>query len=202
MLPGLLSADVLGKPQVKNVQNRRTVHLYVPPPLLPGNSNSNDRKSVQQNSNVPKANGSRNVIHTSSSISLNSDAEIKSFTDADVYPSPSRSRLSRRSSLVTCGRTDVRFTPKGQPNSMYHPPSPPTSDLPIPGEDTDIHFYLDPRDVRRKHHATKALFEKVFSNISLQSFALIYSGPHCLAYTRFVCLPPRDPGARELWRCF
>jgi hypothetical protein len=199
LLPGIIPTDVLGRPQVKNVQNRRTVHVYVPPPLLHGNSKSNDRKGLQQNSDVPKANGSRNLTHTSF-ISLNSDAEIKSITDADVYPSPSRSRVSRPSSLVR-GRTDVRLTPKSHPNPMYHPLSPPTSDLPIPGEDADIQFRLDPRDVRRKHPATKALFDKVFSNISFHSFTLIYSGPNFLAYTRFLCLPPGHPGPRELWRC-
>jgi len=199
VLPGLLPTNVLAKPQVKNVQNRRTVHLYIPPPLLPGNSNSIDRKKEEQKSDVPKANGSSNLTYTSSLISLNGAAEIESFTDADKYPSPSRSRVSRPSSLGTRRRTDVRSTPS---NHIYHPPSPPTSDLPIPGEDTDIHFHVDPQDVRRKHSATKALFEKVFTNISFQSFVLIYSELHLLAYTRLLRLPPGDPGARELWRCF
>jgi len=203
VLPGLLPTNVLAKPQVKNVQNRRTVHLYIPPPVLPGkNSNSIGRKNEEQNSDVPKANGSSNLSHTSSFISLNGAAEIESFTDADKYPSPSRSRVSRTSSLGTRRRTDLRSAPKGQSNPIYHPPSPPTSDLPIPGEGTDIHFHIDPQDVRRKHSATKALFEKVFSNISFQSFVLIYSELHLLAYTRLLRLPPGDPGTRELWRCF
>jgi hypothetical protein len=195
ILPGLLPADVLAKPQVKNIQNRRTVHLYIPPPLLPEHSNSTGRKNEEQSSDVPKANGSRNLDGTSSFISLSGAAEIESFTDADIYPSPSRSRVSRPSSLGTRRRTDVRFAPKGQPNPIYHPPSPPTSDLPIPGEDTDIHFHIDPQDMRKKHPATKALFEKVFSNIFFQSFVLIYPELHLLAYTRLSCLPPENPGA-------
>lgn len=178
VLPGLLPADVLAKPQVKNVQNRRTVHLYIPPPPLLGNPDSSGGKNEAQNPDVPNA------------------------TDADVYPSPSRSRVSRLSSLGTHRRKDVRFTPKGQPNPTYHPPSPPTSDLPIPGQDSDLHFHIDAQDVRRKHPATKALFEKVFSNISFQSFVLIHSGLQLLAPGRLLCLPPRYPRARELWCCF
>ena len=204
VLPGLLPANVLAKPQVKNAPNRRTVHLYIPPPLLPEHSNSTGRKNEEQNLDVPKANGSRNLDGTSSFISLSGAAEIESFTDhdADIYPSPSRSRLSRPSFLGTRKCTDVRFAPKGQTNPIYHLPSPPTSDLPISGEDTDIHFHIDPQDMRKKHPATKALFEKVFSNISFQSFVLIYSELPWLAYPRLSCLPPEDPGARELWRCF
>ena len=162
ILPGLLSADVLGKPEVKNIQNGRKVHLYVPPPLAPGNSNSNDREGEQRGSQFLKTNGSRNPSHTSSSVSLNRAPEIQSSTAADVYPSPSRLRVSRPSSLVTRGCKDVPLTSKGQISPVYRPPSPPTSDLPIPGEDTDMHFRIDPQDVRKKHPAAKALFEKVF----------------------------------------
>ncbi|KIM42496.1 hypothetical protein M413DRAFT_10592 [Hebeloma cylindrosporum] len=152
-LPGLLPTDVLGKTEVKS---RRKIHLYVPPPLLP------DRKSEGPNSNFAKANGSSNPSPTSPSPLLNKAAKNKASTDADVYPSPSRSRVSKPSlpQILTRARPDVYLAPKVQASPIYHPPSPPTSDLPVPGEDTDVYFHIDPQDVRRKHPATKALFEK------------------------------------------
>jgi hypothetical protein len=151
-LPGLRLADLRGIQEAEHAASRRKVHLYVPPPLVPEESNARDGRSKDQNSYLLEANGTNNLAQP--------------CTDADVYPSPSLSRVSRPSVPRTLAQkkecTDIRLTPESLPTPAYRSPSPPTPDHPTPSEDTDIHIHIDPQDVRRKHPATKALFEKVF----------------------------------------
>jgi len=176
-LPGLRPANVMGKQEVKHTQSHRKVHLYVPPPLVPEKPNPHGGKSEGHHPDLPNASGTSSPTHPSyacsSFVSLDGAIETKSQTNEDVYPSPSRSHVLRPSIPQTLTRknerTDIRLAREGRPTPIYRPPSPPTSGLPMPDEDTDIHTPINPEHVRKKHCATKALFEKVFADLFFSS---------------------------------
>jgi hypothetical protein len=113
-----------------------------------------------------------------------------SYTDA--YPSPSRS--SSKLSLSQAKSGARNYTPP-PPRSLpgvrrvvapYRPPSPPTSDFPIPSSDADdIYVEIDPEGIQLRYADMKRLSRKVLC-LFFYFFIFFALNLKC-DYTYFLC---------------
>lgn len=128
----------------------RRVAVYLPPPKsvdvgCPTNS--------EYNRTGPSMKGTedRNYIAPSSPTNF----------DTDAYPSPSTSSSKLLPSSNSQARRARNCTPPSRPGTSYRPPSPPTSDLPIPSDGLDAHLEVDYEGIQRRYPKMKQLLRKV-----------------------------------------
>ena len=92
----------------------------------------------------------------------------------DAYPSPSSSKLSL--SFIPQAKRARNYTPpRSRPGARvvtYRPPSPPTSDLPIPS-DADIQVEVDHEGIQLRYPDMKRLSRKVLCSFFIFSFWLV-----------------------------
>ena len=132
----------------------RKVKMYLPPPL-----NAVD---------VRYPTTKKNSEYNRTGLSMDSDEtedRKRAFPtnfEANPYPSPSTSRSNPL--LISSAKGAHNYTPpRGRPGARvdpYRPPSPPTSDLPIPN-DADISVQVDHEGIRLRYPGTKRLSRKV-----------------------------------------
>ena len=136
--------------------------VYLPPPPL----NFVDVKRPTSNKNsgcsnriVPSMKETEDREHVSPPSS-----PTNSYTDA--YPSPSKSSSSKLSlSFISQAKRARNYTPPRSSRRVvahYRPPSPPTSDLPIPSDADDVHVEVDHEGIQLRYAEMKRLSRKVF----------------------------------------
>ena len=139
-LPGLLMSD---KASIKPIGMSATSKLrkitYLPPPL----PNAGRTETAQK----------CNDLYTPTRQSQN----LKSRSiPSDAYPSPSRTMSSPLSRNISPRRkmTD-------DDDIVYHPLSPPSSDLPVPEDDMDVRLNVNSGDIQRRYPGIRAFIDQV-----------------------------------------
>ena len=94
--------------------------------------------------------------------------------DEDAYPSPSRSS-SKSLSFTSQGKRVQNYMPQRPQHAVsavapYRPPSPPTSDLPIPSDATDVHLEVDFEGIQFRYPEMKRLSRKVLCSHLLRLY--------------------------------
>lgn len=143
--------------------------VYLPPPLkfVDVRRPTPKKKSGYCNGNELSMEETENRRHVSPLSPTNS------YTDA--YPSPSSSKPSLSSHAKRARNyTPPRSRPGVRVVTSYRPPSPPTSDLPIPS-DADIHVDVDHEGIQLRYAEMKRLSRKV-----LCSFFIFHPFPFLL----------------------
>ena len=136
--------------------------VYLPPP-----TNFVDVKRPTSNKHSGHAN--RNGLSTKETedrtcVSPSPSSPTNHGTDA--YPSPSPSRSKRSLSISHAKRARNYSSPRSRPGVRvvpmvsYRPPSPPTSDFPIPS-DADIHVEVDNEGIELRYPEVKRFSRKV-----------------------------------------
>jgi hypothetical protein len=140
-LPGLLMSD---KSSIKSIGMSATSKLrkitYLPPPL----PNAGRTETAQK----------RNGFHTPSRRSQ--DLQSRSRL-SDAYPSPSRTMSSPLSRNISSPRRKMT----DDDDVVYHPLSPPTSDLPIPEDDMNVRLNVNSRDIQQRYPGIRAFINEV-----------------------------------------
>ena len=147
------------------------VKMYLPPPLnlvdvKRPTSNKNSRNSNRDELSMEEREDGRNV---------SSSSPISFYTDAYPSPGPSNSKVSLSFPQAT-KRARNYTPPRSHPGvrvvaPYYRPPSPPTSDLPIPS-DADIHVEVDHEGIQFRYADMKRLSRKVLCSIFISFFFL------------------------------
>ena len=133
--------------------------VYLPPPLnsVDAKRPTSNKNSGHRNKNELRMEETENTKHVSPSSPANF------YTDA--YPSPSPSSSKHSLSFIPQAKRARYYTPpRSRPGvrvvTSYRPPSPPTSDLPIPS-DADIHVEVDHEGIQLRYPEMKRLSRKV-----------------------------------------
>ncbi|KAF8970102.1 hypothetical protein BDZ97DRAFT_1914811 [Flammula alnicola] len=169
-IPALLAVPNASRKETSTTTGRR-VHTYLPPPP-PGQSHSMSAMKTDRSRNA----GSSALLHIKDDPEMNSSS---TNFDSNVYPSPSRSCLSRPAQAKT------RSAPNDAVNTLqyenrvnpiyYRPLSPPTSDLAMPVDDPDVLVNVDLRKVRKNYPAARVVMHKVSLSIALFGAKITYS---------------------------
>ena len=134
------------------------VKVYLPPPLKFVNVKrpTSSKNSGYCNKNELSMEGREDGRDVSSS------SPRSFYTDAYLSPGPSSSKRSPSFSHAKRARnyTPPRSRPGVRMVAPYRPPSPPTSDLPIPS-DADIHVEVDHGGIQSRYAEMKRLLRKV-----------------------------------------
>jgi hypothetical protein len=144
--------------------------VYLPPPL-----NFVDVKRPTSNKNSGYSNRiGLSMKKTEDRNHVSPSSPTNYYTDAYPSPCPSSSKLSLSFSHAKRARN---YTPPRSRSGVrvvasYRPPSPPTSDLPIPS-DSDIHVEVDHEGIQLRYAEMKRLSRKV-----LYSYFVLF----CLLY--------------------
>jgi hypothetical protein len=161
----------------------RRVHTYLPPPpppaLLPKNTLHRTEPIPEPESNRQEYRQQdlvEEIEQFSDSMPLDKvlkDEEETTFAfGAEAYPSPRKIHLPRpvisQSHKRHAADPDAHGASElGSPakTTAYRPPSPPTSDLPVPADDDagekEVHVEVDVKKIRKDYRSTKALRQKV-----------------------------------------
>ena len=138
--------------------------MYLPPPLK-----FVDVKRPTSNKNSGHSNGNELSMKETEDRkrgSPSSDSSPTNYFYTDAYPSPSRSSSKLSLSFPQAKRDRNCTPPRSRPGVRvvpmvsYRPPSPPTSDLPIPS-DADIHVEVDQEGIQLRYPEMKRLSRKV-----------------------------------------
>ena len=165
LVPPTMKAETITTSAVPKVK------VYLPPPL---NFVDVKHPSSKKNSGYLSEEVTENRKHASPSSS-----PTNFYTDAYPSPGPSSSKLPP--SFIPQAKRARNYTPPdSRPGvgvvTSYRPPSPPTSDLPIPS-DGDIQVEVDHEGIQLRYAKTKRLSRKV-----LCSYFLIYFIYFCFLY--------------------
>lgn len=139
-LPGLLMSD---KSSIKSIGMSATSKLrtitYLPPPL----PNAGRTETTQE------CNGSSTPTRRSRKLKSRS-------LPSDAYPSPSRTMSSPLSRNISSPRRKMA----DDDDDVYHPLSPPTSDLPVPEDEMDFRLNMNSGDIRRRYPGIRAFINE------------------------------------------
>ena len=158
-LPPTTKAETIVAPAAPRVK------AYLPPPLnfvdvkRPTSNKDSGCNSNEIELSMRETEDRKHVSPPSSPISF--------YTDA--YPSPSTSSSKPSLSFIPQAKRARNYTPpRSRPGvrvvTSYRPPSPPTSDLPIPS-DADIHVEVDHEGIQHRYAEMKRLSRKVLCSI-------------------------------------
>ena len=140
-LPGLSMTD---KSSIKTIGMSATSKLrkisYLPPPLL----NAGHTVTAQK----------RNSFDTPTRRSQNLKSRSLPF---DAYPSPSRTMSSPFSRNISSPRKKMT----DDDDVIYHPLSPPTSDLPVPEDDMNVRLNVNSGNIQRRYPGIRASINEV-----------------------------------------
>ena len=146
------------------------VKVYLPPPLNfvdVMRPTSNKKYSDRNDFSIEETENRKHVSPSSS--------PTKFYTDAYPSPGPSSSKLAP--SFIPQAKRARNYTPPGSRHGVgvvtsYRPPSPPTSDLPIPS-DADIQLEVDHEGIQLRYAETKRLSRKVLCSYFIFFFFFI-----------------------------
>ena len=140
-LPGLLMSD---KTSIKPIGMSATSKLrkitYLPPPL----PNAGRTETAQK----------CNDLYTPTRRSQNLKSRL---LPSDAYPSPTRTMSSPFSRNISSPRKKMT----DDDDVIYHPLSPPTSDLPVPEDDMDVRLNVNSGDIQRRYPGIRAFIDEV-----------------------------------------
>ena len=148
------------------------VKVYLPPPL---NFVDVKRPTSSKNSEYSKRN-ELSMEETENGKHVSPSSPTNFYIDA--YPSPSPSSSKRSLSFIPQAKRASNYTPpRSRPGvrvvTSYRPPSPPTSDLPIPS-DADIHVEFDHEGIELRYAEMNRLSRKVLCSYFVIYFWLFY----------------------------
>jgi len=140
-LPGLSMPD---KSSIKPIGMSATSKLrkitYLPPPLP--NAGHMETAQKYNDFNTP----------TRRSQNLKSRSHL-----SDAYPSPSRTMSSPLSRNISSPRRKMA----DDDDVVYHPLSPPTSDLPVPEDDMNVRLNVNSGDIQRRYPGIRDFINEV-----------------------------------------
>ena len=147
------------------------VKVYLPPPLNfvdVMRPTSNKKYSDRNDFSIEETENRKHVSPSSS--------PTKFYTDAYPSPGPSSSKLAP--SFIPQAKRARNYTPPGSRHGVgvvtsYRPPSPPTSDLPIPS-DADIQLEVDHEGIQLRYAETKRLSRKVLCSYFIFFFFFFF----------------------------
>jgi hypothetical protein len=141
------------------------VKVYLPPPL-----NFVDVKRPTLNENSGYSNRNKHSMEEAEKRKHVSPSSLTNlYTDA--YPSPSPS--SSKPFIPQVKRARNHTSPRSRVVTSYRPPSPPTSDLPIPS-DADIHLEVDHEGIQLRYAEMKRLSRKVLCSYFIFFLSFFY----------------------------
>ena len=158
LIPGLRVPPAV-KAETNATSTSRRQHVYLPPP-----PSSVDVRCPRTNKNSKYSENGPSVEATKDRYSTPSSP---ASSDVNAYPSPNASSPKFSIVLFSPANKTQNSTPsqsRRQVRAMapYRPPSPPTSDLPIPSDDArDIHLEVDPKGIECRYPELKRLSRKV-----------------------------------------
>lgn len=171
--------------------------VYLPPPPL----NFVDVKRPTSNKNSGYSNRFEPSVKEMEDRKHVSPSSPTNFY-SDAYPSPSRSSSKKVSpSFVSQSKRARNYTPprSSRPRvrtmAPYRPPSPPTSDLPIPSDADDIQVEVDHEGIQHRYAEMKRLSRKVLCSYFVVLFCHFYV---LSAYSSFFCVLCSSADARAL----
>ena len=140
-LPGLSMSDKFSiKPIGMSATSKLRKITYLPPPL----PNAGRTKTAQN------CNGFNTPTRRSQNLKSRS-------LPSDAYPSPSRTMSSPFSRNISSPRRNMT----DDDNLIYHPLSPPTSDLPVSEDDMNIRLNVNSGDIQRRYPGIRAFIDGV-----------------------------------------
>jgi hypothetical protein len=181
-LPPTMKAETITAPAARRVK------MYLPP--LPN--------AVDVRYPTTKKNSESN--RTGLSMDSNETEDRKHASPTNVYPNPYPSPSTSRSNplLISSAKRAHNYNPPRTVRvAPYRPPSPPTSDLPIPS-DADISVKVDHEGIRLRYPGMKRLLRKVLCSYFFYTF-LYLNATYLFCY---LCLGSTDARALMCGTCW